>query len=93
MLNPQSIVARRPGIIHTKLANHEAVLLDLEARRYFSLNLTGAEIWEYLEEEATVSAISEKLVGRYEVELDQATESVKSLLADLLKERLITAHD
>jgi hypothetical protein len=91
-LTPETRVARRPAILHTRLANQEAVLLDLDARRYFSLNVTGAEVWDFLQEETTVGAVSQWLAGRYAVDGEQIAESVQSLLEELLAERLITVR-
>jgi hypothetical protein len=92
-LTPKTRVARRPTILHTRLANQEAVLLDLDARRYFRLNVTGAEVWDFLQEETTVGAVIQMLAGRYAVGGEQIAEPVQGLLAELLAERLITVQE
>ena len=35
-----------PNVVSTETDDEEAVLLDLDSRRYFTLNPTGAVIWE-----------------------------------------------
>ena len=55
--------------------------------------MTGAEVWDFLQEETTVGAVSQWLAGRYAVDGEQIAESVQSLLEELLAERLITVRE
>jgi hypothetical protein len=67
-----------------------AVLLHMQTKRYYSLNETGAAIWQLLEEEVPVSEIGARLVDRYDVDRRAADDAVAGLLAALAAETLIS---
>jgi hypothetical protein len=43
-----TVVTVNPDVVHTPLPNGEAVLLQMSTSHYFTLNTTGAQIWEML---------------------------------------------
>lgn len=67
-----------------------AVLLHMRTKRYYSLNVTGAAIWQLLEEEVPVNEIGARLVDRYDVDRRVADEAVVDLLTELAAEALIS---
>ena len=75
------------------LATHlgdEAVLLDLNAKRYYRLNETAAVVFRALEAgEGRTSAIRQ-LVAEFEVGESDATSAVDALLADLAARGLVS---
>jgi Coenzyme PQQ synthesis protein D (PqqD) len=44
----------------------EVVLLHLDSKTYYSLNLTGERIWQGLKEGLTLKEISRRLQGEFE---------------------------
>lgn len=66
-----------------------AVLLDLDSKRYFSLNETGRVIWEGIRDGWSREAIVAALVERYAVSSDSCHAAVDRLLADLERRRLV----
>jgi hypothetical protein len=60
-----------------------AVLLHLGNKRYYSLNETGAVVWQSLEEGRDVSDIVARLQWDYEVDQGEAERSVDRLLGEL----------
>ncbi len=81
--------ARRPDTIATELPDGETALLDLASQRYYTLNGTGAWIWERLATPQTAEALSHALVGEYEVELAAARDGIAGLLDHLRREGLV----
>ena len=67
-----------------------AVLLHMRTKRYYSLNETGATIWQLLTDEVPVDEIATRLADRYEVERPAADEAVERLLDELVAESLIS---
>lgn len=67
----------------------EAVLLDMESRKYFRLNETAADIWKQLERGADDEALVEHLCKTFQVEREVARSGVTRVLADLLQRKLI----
>ena len=67
-----------------------AVVLHMRTKRYFSLNETGAAIWQMLEDGVALPEIATRLAEMYEIDAAAADGSVMRLLAELAAEELIT---
>ena len=68
----------------------EAVLLDLNAKRYYRLNETAAVIFRALEAGEGRSGAIRQLLAEFDVGEAEATSAVDALLADLAARGLIT---
>lgn len=66
-----------------------AVLLNLQTKRYFSLNETGTRIWEMVQETADEESIVTTLLEEYDVEEPMARTEVRRILDELLEAQLI----
>jgi len=66
-----------------------AVVLHMRTKRYFSLNETGAAIWQMLEDGVALPEIATRLAEMYEIDAAAADGSVMRLLAELAAEALI----
>ena len=66
-----------------------AVLLNLQTKRYFSLNETGTRIWEMVQQTADEDAIVATLLREYEVEEPMARAEVRRILDELIEAQLI----
>jgi hypothetical protein len=66
-----------------------AVLLNLQTKRYFSLNETGTRIWELVQQTADEEAIVATLLREYEVEEAMARSEVRRILDELIDAQLI----
>jgi hypothetical protein len=69
-----------------------AVLLHMRTKRYYSLNETGAAIWQLLEEDVPVPEIGARLVEWYDIDRRAADEAVAALLTALSAEALISVE-
>jgi hypothetical protein len=67
----------------------EAVLLDMESRKYFRLNDTAAEIWRQLKRGANHESLVAQLCTKFQVEREVARSGVLRVLADLAQKKLI----
>ena len=80
----------RPDIVARRVES-ELVLVDLGTNRIYSLNATGARLWELLNEGRTRAQIVDALSEEFDAgEADVAAE-VDSLLASLESESLVAA--
>ncbi len=61
----------------------EAVLLQMDTKRYYRLNATAAVVFRGLERGLASEAIVDDLCGRFEVERAEATREVGRLLDEL----------
>jgi coenzyme PQQ synthesis protein D (PqqD) len=66
-----------------------AVLLNLQTKRYFSLNETGTRIWEMVQQTADEETIVATLLREYEVEEPMARAEVRRILDELIEAQLI----
>ena len=66
-----------------------AVLLNLQTKRYYSLNETGTRIWEMVQQTADEEAIVAVLLREYEVEEQMARAEVRRILDELIEAQLI----
>ena len=66
-----------------------AVLLNLQTKRYYSLNETGTRIWEIVQQTADEGDIVATLLREYEVEEPMARAEVRRILDELIEAQLI----
>jgi Coenzyme PQQ synthesis protein D (PqqD) len=82
-----------PDVVDTKLDDDDIVLLHLKSKTYYSLNLTGGQIWQGLKEELTLTEISQRLQAEFAVEADAANRSVLALVDELSQQQLVEVLD
>jgi coenzyme PQQ synthesis protein D (PqqD) len=68
-----------------------AVLLNLQTKRYFSLNETGTRIWEMVQQTADEETIVATLLSEYDVEETMARSEVRRILDELIDAQLIVS--
>jgi hypothetical protein len=89
MLTSESTVRPHPSVVFTRLDTAEAVLLHLETKRYYSLNETGARLWELLQAGASPTGMAEVSQDEYIVTGAQALAAVRAFLDELHQEGLM----
>jgi hypothetical protein len=82
-----------PEVVDTALDTGEIVLLHLESATYYSLNVTGARIWQGMQQGLTLQAISHRLQTEFAVDAARADRSVLRLLEELTHQRLVQMAD
>jgi coenzyme PQQ synthesis protein D (PqqD) len=80
----------QPTVIHQTIEG-ETVIIHLERGLYYSLDETGAEVWQALASGRTSAEVSEALADRYPAERDDVRSAVASLVDRLRTEELIVA--
>lgn len=68
----------------------EAVLLDLDTGRYFTLNPTGRRIFELLDGEQTLAEVLELLLQEFDATRAKLEGDLLELVAELGREGLIS---
>jgi hypothetical protein len=74
---------RRGPRIASAEVHGEAVLLDLRHGKYYSLNRTGAAVWELLSQPRTLAELHEALFDRFDAEPETLRDDLTALLDDL----------
>ena len=87
---PQQAPSRIRDDVLTAQLQGEAVLLDLQTKRYYRLNATGAMIWKGVQDLLDSHAIVDALVREFEVDRATALAGTERTLDDLRAHGLIT---
>jgi hypothetical protein len=78
------------NVVVTELDDDESVLLDLNTRRYYTVNETGVLIWAQLKEGKGILEICNVVAGEFEISADDASTFVEVFISSLEKEGLVT---
>ena len=73
---------RRTGMTWQKIGD-DAVVLDLDASVYLSLNSTGRLLWERLAEPCTEESLADALVEEYGIDASRAGADVAAFIGDM----------
>ena len=75
--------------ISYRIIGDEALILNLENGSTYSLNKSGARIWEAIDKERQLEGILETLKEIYDLPEDKLKDDLIKLVKDLEKEKLI----
>ena len=79
---------KNPSVVSTEL-DDGAVLLNLDTKYYYNLNVTGFRIWQALEDAWSPSLIAAEFANEYETDIERVNLSLARLIEELEKEGLI----
>jgi hypothetical protein len=78
-------------IVFTEFDDTEGVLVDLNSKRYYTLNETAMIIWRGLEQKRTREEIIRDITDAYDVTAEHAAQSLDKLVATLQARKLLPA--
>lgn len=76
--------------VRMQVTGTESVLLDLRSERYFGLNTVGTRVWQLLADNPSLQAAHVAVLQEYEVNADQLTQDILTLVAQLAEAGLLT---
>lgn len=79
----------RADVVASDIGGHWA-LLDLETSLYYTLNATGAEVWNAMQSPAPLSRLISAVTTTFSVSEDLCRPDVEALLQDLVSAGLVT---
>ena len=85
-----SVLKPLDHVIFSDLEGGEGVLVDMNAKRYYTLNETAIFVWQRLEKSLPAEEIVRELADNYDVTPERAAASVRQLLAALSQRNLLT---
>ncbi len=77
-------------VVYTEFDGREAVLVDLNTKRYYTLNETAMLIWRGLEAGKTRVEIAREICESYDVSEEHAAMSIERLVTSLAAHRLLS---
>ncbi|MDI4644150.1 lasso peptide biosynthesis PqqD family chaperone [Cohnella hashimotonis] len=85
----QATIRQTPGNIVSDM-DGEKVMLNVQLGKYFNLGEIGGRVWELIGNVTTVEALVDQLTAEYAVERETCEAHVRSFLAQLSEQQLIT---
>ena len=86
--------AVRPGSdVFSRRLNDETVIAHLGTNRIYTLNATGARLWELLEEGHDRETIEQKMCAEFDVTPRELAAEVERVLESLRAEGLVVAEE
>jgi hypothetical protein len=74
-----SLVIPGSDVVHCDL-DGDAVLLNLETRRYFKLNRVSAYVWSHLGDRAEIGTLRQAVIDAFDVDPDRCARDLDVLL-------------
>ena len=84
-----NVPAPHDHIVFTDFEGSEGVLVDLNAKRYYTLNETASLIWRGLEQGLAREEIVSRMTDIYDVTPEHAAASLEQTLSSLKSHRLL----
>ena len=88
-LTPLSCIKVNPNAILTVLDNGEGVLLNLDSKRYYTLNETGVFLWKHINGKKNIEEIAIALYEDYDVSKTEALNATIKIFTKLANHKLI----
>jgi hypothetical protein len=88
----ESIPSPHEHIVFTEFDDSEGVLVDLNSKRYYTLNETAMIIWRGLEQKRTREEIIGDITAVYDVTPEHAAQSLDKLVSTLQARKLLPAE-
>lgn len=88
----EQTIRMSPDVIFQEVSG-ETVLLDLASERYFGLDEVGTRFWQLIATPSTAKSVLETLLSEYEVDEEQLTKDLSSLIEEVLELGLVSLED
>ena len=77
-------LSRNRNILYASVGTEEAVMMSVEAGRYYGLNAVASRIWELLEPPKTVAQLCKILCEEFEVDAQTCEAELLEFAQDLV---------
>lgn len=84
----QTYRVNTPTVV-SEVFDNEIVVIHLESGAYYSLDQSGAVIWQWLEQSGDLAALNRWLSATYDVDPNELAQIVPPFIDELMQEQLI----
>lgn len=84
----QRYLKQNPDIVFT-VVDKEAILLEQNTGKYYSLNPVGTRIWNLLTEYGQLSEVYDQLLAEFDVEETQLKKDLEHLVTQFIENGLL----
>lgn len=85
-------VIRRADLIAVSMGD-ETVMMDVVTGKYYKLSSVGGDIWNYIEQEITISDLIDKLLTEYDVTREECEKETIEFLEQLVSSGVIDHYE
>ncbi len=89
MFTSDTQLAPHPDVLTSQLPDEGIVLLHLQTSRYYTLNESGAQIWQGIQAQQSLAEIGQRLAAYYALSQGEAEAAVATLVHELRAEKLV----
>ena len=85
------VLSRNPDLLHAAVGAEEAVMMSIEAGRYYGVNAVGARIWELLETPQTIQQLCTQICAEFDVDAQTCQTAILNFARDLIENGVVHA--
>lgn len=83
------LLRRNADILHAPVGTREAVMLSIDAGRYYSVNAVGRRVWELLEQPKTLSDLYAVICAEFDVDPQTCAKDVTRFVHAMMDNGLV----
>lgn len=87
----EAVLRRSDNALHAPVGADEAVVMSVEAGKYFGLIATARRIWELLEEPRTVAELRDAICAEFEIDAQSCQTDILAFANALIADGLVSA--
>ena len=87
-MNPQTVLRKNDDLLDGDISG-ETVLMSITTGSYYSLNATGAAIWQHLEQPLSLVELCNRLSQEFEVEPQHCQQSVSQFAQRMIDQQIL----
>lgn len=91
MIGLSNTLSRNADILHAPVGSEEAVMMSIEAGRYYGVNAVGARIWELLETPQTIEQLCTQICEEFDVDAQACRTAILEFARDLIENGVVHA--
>jgi hypothetical protein len=90
-IGPDVRLTRNGNILHAPVGTEEAVMMSIDAGRYYGLNAVAARIWELLESPKTIAQLCGQICEEFDVDAQTCETEVLKFVDALIDNGIVHA--
>jgi hypothetical protein len=88
-ITPETKLIRNNAILHAPVGAEEAVMMSVEAGRYYGLNAVASRIWELLDTPMTVAELCAQICQEFEVDAQTCETELLKFTGSLIDNGIV----
>jgi len=91
MANADTLLSRNDKILYAAVGADDAVMMSMEAGRYYGLNAVARRVWELLETPKSIAGLREAICTEFDVDAQTCEADLDEFVSQLLAKDVVRA--